>query len=227
MNSQIDREVLGKIASDVAAMDLRGDKPLAGLMTRRIREQGCYTEAGLEFTLVDGLYGQLYSGFAVLTRDMYRYLQKNHRMDAEVFLNLVNDVHTEEMAIYGDKAFPIYSGIPDQLASLDMAMADKGEPLDLTLLSDDSILHEWHFKPGKRFLVKLSRSFDIRDAVCRAAGPRDFVSKVEKLVKAGAVVKVSEAILAATFSSAVFWYPLVAYTAVYILNQGFDAYCHE
>ncbi len=55
MSQQIDRRVLDKVVSDVVGINLRGEKPLSGLMAKRIREEGKLVEAGLEFRVEDGL----------------------------------------------------------------------------------------------------------------------------------------------------------------------------
>ncbi len=158
---------------------------------------------------------------------MYHYPGIEDRTDARDFMNLINAVHDEEKAIYGENAFPSYNVVSYEIFPLDLASADKGNPVDLTFLSDPRIIHEWNFKPGKRLLVKLSQCIDLREAVCNTVGPRDFVKKLEKGVEGVAVLRVAEAILTTTFSAAAFWYPLAAYAAIFILNQAYSSYCPE
>lgn len=227
MNQQLDRQALEKVVSDVVAISPRGEKPLTGRVANIITQEGRYVEAGLEFKMEDGLYTQLYCGLAVLARDMYHYPGTKNRTDAKHFMNLVEAVRDEEKINHYQNAFPSYKVVSDGTTPLDLTAAEKGEPIDLTLLSEARIIHEWNFIPGKRFLVKLSQRIDIREAVCNTAGPRDFVKNVQEGVKTAAVLKVSEAILTATFSAAAFWYPLAAYAAVYILKQTYNAYCSE
>ncbi len=227
MNQQIDHQVLEKIVSDVVSINPRGKKPISGYMGRKIREEGRYVEAGLVFTENDILYGQLYCGVAVLSHDMHFYIQKKKRRDAENFQKLIKEVHNEELQVQGQKAFPEYKGIDAQQMLLDLSVSEIGKPIDIHQLSDERIMHEWYFKPGKRLLEKLIYIKEIRSAVCNTAFPNDFVKSLAEGVKTGAVVKVSTAILAASFSASVFWYPLAAYTAVYVLHFAYDRYCKE
>ena len=234
MKPQIDNKLLQLIVDEVVTMNLRGEKPLTGVMAKRISEEGEYVEAGLKFTLQDGLYTQLYAGLAVLVRSTSQYVETTSRggNDTQNFRALVGAVHEEEYPLYGRNAFPSFPSskdLPVEAALLDIAPMDRGEPFNLASYTDPSLIHEWNVKPGKRFLVKLRDSSDVRKAVCAVAGPSDFVEEVSKNVTAGSAAIVAEAILSATFSAATLWYPLAVFAAVYILNQSFKAYCssHE
>ena len=228
MSEQIDSFLLKDVVSDVLRIEPRGRKPISGLMVRHIREEGHYIEGGLEFTEKDLLFSQLYSSVAVLTRDMHRYLRVkgNYRDDATTFENLVKVVHHEEYEVQGAKAFPAYVGLPDELAPPTVDLGAPGGHIDLSPLDDADLIHEWHFKPGKRLLVKLFGRTDVRELVCKAGGSKDFVGRVDKAVQPAVVVKVSEAIIASTFTAAAFWYPLAAFGAFYIVKTSLNWYCH-
>jgi len=115
-------------------------------MAKRIREEGKLVEAGLDFRAEDGLYTQLYCSFAVLTRDMYHYPGIENRADASNFMDLINAVHDEEKAVYGENAFPSYNLVTDEFSPLDLAAADRGKPVDLTFLSDPRIIGKSGFR---------------------------------------------------------------------------------
>lgn len=227
MNQQFEGNSLEKIISDVVSINPRGQTPLTGYMAKIIRRDGKYVEGGLVFDENDFLFAQLYSGVAVLARDMYHYLKDKDRDDAKSFNGVVKAVQKKETAIYNENAFPSYNIVPDEIPRLDIKAADNGEPMDLTLLSEIRIIREWNFKPGKRFINELCMSDDIRQAVCKKVSKNDFISKIGEGVKTVSVVKVTEAIVTATFSATTLWYPLAAYAAVYILSKAIKAYCPQ
>jgi hypothetical protein len=195
-----------------------------GHMKRQIDATGSFEEGGLTFVVEDVLVGLHYAGLAVLARDMHRYLAKHPRDDATVFEQVVSLVHSEDSKQYGSGAFPNYEGLPaDNLPEGLASAADAGHFV-IAPLGDNTIVHEWTFKPGKRLFVKFCSKF--KDTICGRDGPYEQFTK-GLVGQAALPTTIASTVLTVGFSTATFWYPLAVYLSVMLVKTGLKTYCES
>ncbi len=192
-------------------------RPPAGLLARSISETGEYTEEGLRFTPDDAELSLLYSGLALVSRDLHGRLTTQPRADAALFERVVGEVSRAEERLHGASAFPAYAGLPTADLPTDLAGTTSIERL-----ADASIVHEWTLKPGKRLFTAFSEEF--RDTLC---GKRGLYEQLKE-GKLGASELMSAAVLtimATGFAIDALWLPLCAYLAVLLVRTGLHEFC--
>jgi len=221
MNDKINEALMLSLVREV---DLLPPAIPAGLMKRRIDEMGSYEEEGLRFVADDFMVGLHYAGLAVLARDMHRYLAEHPRDDAAFFEQVVSLVHSEDGKRYGGGAFPDYKGLPVTDLPEGLAAAADAGRLQIALLGDRAIVHEWTFKPGKRLFVKFCSKF--KETICGKDGP--YEQFTNGLVGQAALpTTIASSVLMAGFSAATFWYPLGVYLSILLVKTGLKTYCEN
>lgn len=163
---------------------------------------------------------QLDAGFGLLVKDYARYLESHPRDDAGGFWRVYRAFSEEETAGYGGSPFfqsAAETGVPAGLAE----KAAAGE-FDVAPLLDPSIEHEWLMIPGQRLLRRFAAEF--KEVICGDGGPyqqfKNGLVGQEELPKV-----IAASVLAAGFSIAVFWYPLVVYIGLLLVKAGLATYC--
>lgn len=220
METEVNKELLESLVQEVNTIP-----PMffpAGLMQRRIKEDGFYEETGLRFDKADYAVSQLYAGLAVLARDMHLYLSENSRDDAALFEEVISLVNAEEREKHGSRAFPSYTGLPTEDLPKHLASAAAlGQPTVITL-KKQGIVHEWTVKPGKRLLKKFGTK--LKAAICGREGPYEKFN--EGLIgQANLPAGIASQILLVGFSAATFWYPLAVYMSILFINAGLKTFC--
>jgi len=221
---EVDNELIQSLAETVEKFPVT---PWSGLSTREIREYGFYVEGGLRLESEDLFLGQLYSGLAVLARDMHYYLEEHPRENSATFHAVVEEVNVDDRR-YGSGAFPKYDGQPISLLPTGLAAAaDFGKPL-VDPLGDPQIVHEWTSKPGKKLFLKFFNKFGrkLRETICGENGPYEQFNK-GLVGQATLPAVIAGAILKSGFSTETFWYPLAVYLAILLIKTGLKTYCEK
>lgn len=163
----------------------------------------------------------LYAGLAVLCRDIFYYLQDNPRDDSSWFDDVIDQIAAEEMATFGDGAFPYYNAHDtDQLPSGLAAAAAAGRFTFAPLL-DRAIEHEWTSHPGellqRRFLVRLGSKLE---QACGAGGPYESAQKGDVGPNVLAAKLTATVLESAGLAEAPFWYPVAVYVGSFLSQTG-------
>jgi hypothetical protein len=212
------------------ALDLTTTKGPAGLMVRRIREDGIYEEAGLVVTEEDLRYSQHYAVLAILAKGMNDYLALNPRDDAAEFHTLIELVNRKDKQMYGPGAFPEYRGLPYEvlppsLASL-VAEAASGKP-SLHGLDDPDLVHEWTTKPGMRlFKLLVERLRSRSEAVKRICAPGGIADLLRdgKMGESQVIMAVVQSLLL-ILAPGQFWIPLAVVASTVLVKRGLTQFC--
>jgi hypothetical protein len=115
----------------------------------------------------------IYAGLAILARDMYYYLEETNQLkQAPLLVDAVRAVKEEEEKTFGlDKAYPEYRNPPEEKIKLSVSKLPSGltqkattGELDVQLLIDPNIDHEWFSSPGRKLLDKITDY--LRDTIC-------------------------------------------------------------
>ena len=182
-------------------------------------------ESAPGFEESDLMLGQLFSGVAVLARDMTIYLKDHYRDDATVFNDVVAEVNKwERESGHSANAFPNYHELPTETLPTGLAaLAAEGKP-DISPLGDPSIVHEWTTFPGFVFFSSFvaSRAVQLRQVVCRDGGIRDQYA-AKNLSLAELQVALLPPILMA--NAAAFWLPLASFVSIILVRRSLDRYC--
>jgi hypothetical protein len=199
----------------------------AGYISDRIFKDGHFEDLGTNFTRQDIALSHLYCGLAVLARDTFFHLKANSRTDAGEFLRMVQEVNAVEKEVHGDRAFPHHPGfseLEDTYKNFEGTGRASVLPLRGVGLGGCDIVHEWTFKPGKRFFVKVREK--CRDTVCGNDGPYEaFHSGDGLLGQANLPSALAMSAAVGAFAPPLFWYPLSAYAGLLILKLGLKTYC--
>lgn len=225
METAINEEILDVLIEE--SMSIQPFARPAGSMVRQIEEYGYYEEHGIRFTQDDYRVGQLYSGLAVLSRDMHHYLSQHPRDDAILFTQAVKQVHSLERQNYGLGAFPDYIGLQGvEALPKDLALAATLGKLSFTPLGSKEIVHEWTFKPGKKVFVQLLQRAGppFKRIVCTPDGP---LALLNQELQKPAIRTIAKAILATCFTVVEFWVPLAVVTAAVLVDLGLRKYCEQ
>ncbi len=164
----------------------------------------------------------LYAGLAVLSRDIFYYLQDNPRDDSSWFDDVIERISGEEIATFDDGAFPYYdSHDTDQLPS-GLAEAAAAGRFTFAPLLDGAIDHEWTSHPGellqRRFLVRLGTSW--KQAVGGADGPYETTQKGDAGPHVLAMKLTATVLDSAGLSEGPFWYPIAVYVGLILSQTG-------
>lgn len=212
-----------------------------GGSTDIIINKGKYEEGKFVFLEEDLPLGLLYAGLAILARDMYLYILKNPRKDAELFKKVVECVNIEETALYVDRAFPYYhkdlfgvNELPDVLdvtsgtPSFEVPFGPGCPTINIEPLKNPSIIHEWTVKPGKKLFVTFLKRFgrNFKETICGKDGVYEEI-KTNKLQKDALPTVIVTAIITAGFSPQTFWYPIAVYITLILLKVGLKTYCES
>ena len=104
-NVMVKEETLVKLSKQ--ATDYYGPfRVLGATLQRDIDRYGDYSEPGFEFTKEDVQLSRLYAGLTLVTKSIYDNHNRSH--ESELFMNIVNDVHSEDAIKYHSEAFPYH-----------------------------------------------------------------------------------------------------------------------
>lgn len=172
---------------------------------------------------------QLNAGLAVLTRDMFFYLQDNPRDDSGWLEDVVDQLEAEEIGSFGDAAFPSYSAQDTDHLPTGLAAAAAAGDFNFAPLLDKAIDHGWTAHPGdmlqRRYLARLGTKMEAE--ICGAGGL--FEASQKGAADGNALDRqLTAAILKhAQLEGEVFWYPLAVCVGVTLARSGLATYCKK
>lgn len=208
-----------------------------GMTGSRLLREGFYEEAGLTLTREDVAFTRLYAALAIYSREVYLHSESLIGTTNGLIVAAVEQVEQMEKRRWGNSAYPYQQpGFPftAELARFPthLAQASLSQQLDLTILDDPDLLHEWTLKAGRRlfeqYLARLKPA--VRQAICHVDGPYGYVKDkkpvhdvldatvpiiLSALLTQGGGEPLAEALLA----------PVAVCVAVILVKKGLRAYC--
>jgi len=168
----------------------------------------------------------LYSGLTILSKDIAEYLATSAYpgKDKQLFLEVYTDALNVERDYWAKSGPQLFQPLETAQLPRGFAQAATEGILDLALLADRSLEHEWLVNPGKKLFGKYKVKF--KETICGKDGP--YEKFVNGLVgQADLPIKIASAILIVGFSNAAFWLPLAVYISLLLIKAGLKTYCEE
>lgn len=168
----------------------------------------------------------LYSGLTILSKDIAEYLATSAYpgKDKQLFLEVYTDALNVERDYWSEFGPQVFQSLETAQLPRGFAQAATEGRLDLALLADRSIEHEWLVNPGMRLFEKFKVKF--KETICGKDGPYEkFVNGL--IGQADLPITIASAVLIAGFSMAAFWLPLTVYFSLLLIKAGLKTYCEE
>jgi hypothetical protein len=143
------------------ATDQVGPYSYIGVSYRDLRRYQNFKEEGLELTKEDIQLTQLYAGLSVLSS---AYFKERKTARADKFIDLIQQVHEEDVKRYHANAFPYDNEkefpYPNELKTINSFLNENlsSEQPSLEILKHPEIRHEWTVKPGKKLFQKFLKA---------------------------------------------------------------------
>lgn len=170
---------------------------------------------------------QFYAALAVLAREMHLHLLENPREDGNRFEQIIDAVTEEDRRRWGDRAFPLYRGLPGEALFLGLAdAAATGRPT-LEPLASPMLIREFWTRPGVLLFKRTTSALNevgLRKRVCGRGGY--YEQYAEHKIKAPELhALLVTSILTLSASAIAFWVPWAVLVSVTLVRSGLKRYC--